>query len=69
MGIADQIEALQNNEQIAEKLEQFERLSAIRKQCADLMGDNIGVKKGYNLAPVNVLGVIYPHQTTFKIFI
>ncbi len=68
MTITEQIQALRNNQSLIKKLDAVENMHNIKKQCEDLTGVAI-VKKGYNIAPVNVLGVTYPQQTTFKISI
>jgi CobQ-like glutamine amidotransferase family enzyme len=69
MNIVDQILALQNNEKIIQQLDEQENFLAIKKQCHQLLGTTFVHKKGYNLAPLNVLGVSHPNQSTFKISI
>lgn len=67
MGITDAVEALRQNTKIIEKLSAVQDLGVLQREYHRQLAQGLVTKREYNLAPVNVLGVSIPGQTTFKI--
>ncbi|MHB1403431.1 MAG: hypothetical protein ACYCWB_13625 [Thiobacillus sp.] len=69
MSIAQEFEMLVTDKDLAEKLAAVQDLKQFQDQYTRMIADGLIQKKEYNLAPVNVLGVAIPGQTTYRVSI
>lgn len=67
MSITEVVERLRQNEQLIEQLNALQRMDRLQSTYLHELDQGLFKKRGYNLAPVNVLGASIPGQTTYKI--